>query len=90
MKGEERSKAIKQKQINDDEQTDYRNCHCWGCGRHVSELKPFGWLIDELDPTDVHYLWRNIRDHDYKPLDCRECFSLDEEEYFLKHNEKRQ
>jgi hypothetical protein len=47
---EERSKAIEQKQINNDEQTDhwtdpwrdYYSSHCWCCGRHVSELKPYG------------------------------------------------
>lgn len=87
MNEEKSSKAIKQKQINNDEQTDDRSCYCWGCGRHVSELKPFFWLIDELDTTDVIYLWRNFRNHSYEPLDCRECFNLDEEEYFLKNNE---
>ena len=34
------SKAIKQKEINIDEQPDYRCCYC--CGRHISELTPYG------------------------------------------------
>ncbi len=88
MKGEEEKvKSIEQKQINSDEQTDYDSCHCWCCGRHVSELQPFGWLIDEFDTTDVYYFVRNYRSHGYEGLDCRECISLKDEEYFLRQNE---
>jgi hypothetical protein len=55
---EERSKAIEQKQINNDEQTDDNYCDC--CGKRVSELKPFRFIKDELDSTEV-YLSRNWR-----------------------------
>ena len=65
---------------------------CEGCGRHVSELKPFGGPGDPLvgDFTGElllkHFRSLCCEDQADPVWDCRDCFLLDDEEYVKKLN----